>query len=902
MAVKKHGTSSTAEYTVSYSGMGGVAFDKADGGNKRYRFSYLENMYKDYSGSGGGMVESIPGFRQILSLGKRVHGIYNQKQEDGRAFMVIHAGDGLYRFAIDERDEIASPPKKLATLNDSKSSAFNSGCDLYVLDGKNITKLSADGTSDQTSPESTAPYVPTTFINGKEYEQRNLLTNRFKEKYLITSAKNNVTATDGLRFAVTSEEALTAAVTGIEANVLGYIHIPAYTTINGRDYKVTEIADDAFRANATIEAVNIPDTVERIGDRAFMSAQALERVVCGDSVSYIGELAFINCACLSSFYLGIGVEFIGMDCLSLCPALKVIDYGGDSASFQEISNRQDFSKFTVNYGSYASGIRVEIPIHSPTASLSAVWLEEELLTDYMLNSKDGFIRSIMIDRNYASQLDGKEIVIEGIASPTQFTRHSVGSDFIEENQGSISGYDAITGCTVCECFDGRIFLTGNPSLPNTVFYTSRDSTGRNNPLYFGSLNYFNDGVGSFEIGSLRAAGDSLAVFKKGDDGGGSIYYHTPRETGVDILPKIYPVTYVHSGIYAKGPSISFYDDPVFISGLGLTALDKKAINLERSIVTRSTNVNSKLLCEDLESILLAKWCGYLVVLAKERMYLADSRATFTGNSGSLEYEWFYATGIGSRTGGSTVYRFSESSVAGLPKPKEPHARVTTPVSTEIWSGLYRTLTSVDGVKYLVYDSGEREGGVLHPATAIGTYEDTLLFFGTENGDVMQFNNEMRGVAPPHVMAQDGFDASEYKKDYGRIIHPYYYTRDGYAQTYAISTVSDDGDIPHLTKSTVKGSLTVKLKCFGKSRITVEVGTEKQGYAEVAESYSPSFDFRDLDFSALSFDNSELSTIPIKERSKGWIEKSVAIYSNEYASPFGLESITYRFRVKGKIKY
>jgi hypothetical protein len=44
------------------------------------------------------------------------------------------------------------------------------------------------------------------------------------------------------------------------------------------------------------------------------------------------------------------------------------------------------------------------------------------------------------------------------------------------------------------------------------------------------------------------------------------------------------------------------------------------------------------------------------------------------------------------------------------------------------------------------------------------------------------------------------------------------------------------------------------------------------------------------------------TLPIKDRSKNWIKKSVAIYSKEFESPFALESITYRFKVKGKIKF
>ena len=100
---------------------------------------------------------------------------------------------------------------------------------------------------------------------------------------------------------------------------------------------------------------------------------------------------------------------------------------------------------------------------------------------------------------------------------------------------SVDGIFAILGCTVCENFDGRVFISGHPELPNTVFYSARDESGENNPLYFGELNYFCDGTGPFGVCSILAAAESLAIFKSGDDGGGSIYYHTPKETGDDYF-------------------------------------------------------------------------------------------------------------------------------------------------------------------------------------------------------------------------------------------------------------------------------------------------------------------------------------------------------------------------------
>jgi hypothetical protein len=313
-------------------------------------------------------------------------------------------------------------------------------------------------------------------------------------------------------------------------------------------------------------------------------------------------------------------------------------------------------------------------------------------------------------------------------------------DFLAIRDGEISGKDAIFGCTVAESFDGRIFLSGNPKLPNTVFYSSRDLTGRNNPLYFGVLNYFNDGIGGFGVESMLAAGDSLAVFKSGDDGGGSSYYHTPKETGIVIMPKVYPVTYVHSGISAIGPSISFFDDPIFLSTLGVTALDKKAINLERSIATRSHNVNPRLLSENLKEAEMTKWLGYLVLLTGERIYLADSRETFSHSTGNVEYEWYFLSGIGSFSGGDTVYRFSNYAPEGF----YVHERVGEVCSGEVYGTMENVVTvlyvEIDGKRYTVTSMEERVGGVFSPATCVHSPDGELLLFGTESGDVCIFNN------------------------------------------------------------------------------------------------------------------------------------------------------------------
>jgi hypothetical protein len=435
-----------------------------------------------------------------------------------------------------------------------------------------------------------------------------------------------------------------------------------------------------------------------------------------------------------------------------------------------------------------------------------------------------------------------------------------------------------------------------------VFYSTRaaDEAGA---LYFGDYDYFCDGTEGFGVVSLLASSASLIVFKEGDDGGGSVFYHTPKETGVDFVPKIYPTSYIHGGVRAYGASASFFDDAVFICDGGLCALEKEKTNLSRSISVRSGNVNARLLSEDLASALLTKWQGYLVLAVGERIYLADSRATFTSSMGNMEYEWFYLSGIGAYTEDTPVYRYSAIPTGDF-EINDALADCVCQgvVSSSIFPDAKLRYYTVgdDGTKYEVYPTEERTGGIFHKLSAVHGVGN-LLFFGTEGGHICLFNTDKRGVAPECESSSADFDEAEYKRCFGRVIHSSFYSFAGHAPRYALATPYDNCDIPHLTKSTVKGSLTVKFKTYSRGKINLEVGTDTESYKQICEIPSAALSFSDVDFGGLSLAARDAVTVSVGEKEKGWVEKQISLYSDQANAPIGIYSIAYRFRVKGKIK-
>ena len=324
-------------------------------------------------------------------------------------------------------------------------------------------------------------------------------------------------------------------------------------------------------------------------------------------------------------------------------------------------------------------------------------------------------------------------------------------------------------------------------------------------------------------------------------------------------------------------------------------------NSERSIACRSHNVNIRLLSEDLSSIRLAKWRGYLVVLAKGHVYLADSRQVFRHDTGEAEYEWYYLSGIGTYRDDRAVYRYAQEAENGYLVHENPDTIVESEVYSKEGEGGQILYFCVEPKgQFAVYPTKERRGGTFHAATVLRAVGD-LLFFATECGDLCVFNNDMRGVPPPELLADEEFDAEAYALQYGHRIHPSFYSFAQHAPVYKLRTPLDNCGIPHLTKNSVKGSLVLKCRASGAVRLSCEVGTDRGGYREITSFPGGILDFSQTSFLTLSLAAEEYFSVPINEREKGWVEKQIGITCTEYDSPIALISISYRYTVKGKLK-
>lgn len=192
---------------------------------------------------------------------------------------------------------------------------------------------------------------------------------------------------------------------------------------------------------------------------------------------------------------------------------------------------------------------------------------------------------------------------------------------------------SILECTLLQVFDNRVFVSGNPEHPNTVWHCSL-----NDPTYFSDLDYYREGMDSAQIKGLVAGNNALWVFREPSEANTNVFYHTPS---IDAdYGKIYPSQHSSVTTGCIGKAINFNDDIVFFSERGMEGISGD-ITTEQVVAHRSSLVDRKMIAEsDYTNMILEEWEGYLLVIIGNKIYLADSRTAFT-NEDHIEYEWYY---------------------------------------------------------------------------------------------------------------------------------------------------------------------------------------------------------------------------------------------------------------------
>jgi hypothetical protein len=210
-----------------------------------------------------------------------------------------------------------------------------------------------------------------------------------------------------------------------------------------------------------------------------------------------------------------------------------------------------------------------------------------------------------------------------------------GQDNVEiEFSKTIQNYaNNVLKSTLLQVFDNRVFISGNPDYPNTVWHCSLD-----NPTYFSDLDYYREGLDNAAVKGLVAGNNALWVFREPSQTNTTVFYHTPT---IDAdYGKIYPSQHSSITTGCTGKAINFNDDIVFFSERGMEGISGD-ITTEQAIAHRSSLVDRKMIAASgYANMILEEWKGYLFVIIGKKVFLADSRAMLT-NENHAEYEFYF---------------------------------------------------------------------------------------------------------------------------------------------------------------------------------------------------------------------------------------------------------------------
>ncbi len=1016
------------EYTRMLGTFAGIDVTSDDSAVDVSRMPYAVNMWRDWESENGAAIETIPGYRQIpwKMNGAKIHSLWAAKFNAGGViddYLIIHSGDTLFAYPVSERDE-ETEIYTIGTVADADSNGFAFGESFYVLDGSDLWMIgcgkSGNGVSftltrlgDIMSAEGmkTESYIPTTYSDGGEYEQRNMLTNFFYNAYNIQRPEE-MKWYNGLHLEVISDTEKTLKVTGVHYGIT-HIYIPSEVTWNGELHKITTVGAGAFVRNWHIESVVLSKGVSTIEAGAFAYCEKLKSVI-AHGVKTIGNIAFLNCDKLERLVFSKDLTTIEAGAFSQVPATTDFYYGGtenpglpstdlitgitvveaevgeefrvplDTTKYTKVKRLRNFvldaveetdkyedgeekgvvfqAKKKTSWLGIIFGFEgateedYKILVVTVTEDGTAVSPKESQISSYRFDILDPCAQVVDVSLNgksmdpeangasvpnyslLAEELNGKQyiraviltgsekeikglkLIIKGVAYDSEFSRSQAGNDYTYESSGyKGTSVDAIRKCTLVAEYDGRIFLTGNPQLPNTVFYSHRNLQGVNDPTYFGQLNYFNDGTGMNPNKSLLSTPSYLAVIKADSTGSGAIYYHTPSETEYDIMPKIYPGVQGSAGVGSLGPCLNFRDDPVFISKMGLEGISLSALNSERGLYHRSSNIDKWLLKhKDLSAAKMCEWKGYLVILVGGEIFLADSRQLAKHQSGSTQYEWYFLDEIGEYVGQNDQYFFPSASPIDAENRKYTdmyHNGIRFEVKEEEslfdgeWKDAYpsfdaegNTGTSEMFIRYTeerdergemhyyILDSyGEKVGGIFSPASALAECGGVLCY-GTENGNLFCFNTDKRGEA-----YENGAYTEPVPPDQ---IHRSWYNRNGRRYLSGFATKKDNCGVPQYDKDTCRRSLVVKGKTIIGSRYSIKVRTDREPWEEVENHTLTEATSFDNDFQNQSFMTSGEMISLSREAKRRWVEKQYYFYSDGYCRPFGIYYLSYRYKISG----
>ena len=630
---------------TSFSGFRGVDFSSSPLDVDARRASEMENFISDF-----GILKKRNGWKQerefVTNDGERlpVCGVFAYKNGEA-THVLVHAGDRFFRITDNGYERIGAELDGItATRSEAylqKGRLYIVGCGDYLAYGLCKNKAGEDVYDLWRVYDSESAYIPTTTIN-------------------IGANEGDVSAIlDGINL-----------LTPWRKNRLN--GIPFYRESNGESesvyYKGTYYLDAPIEFGTTVTVGVLSDGVENSGtieqDKEFHGEKKEEKV----GYRHIGDDGSI----FMVFYQGVplpGDSFaITVENTSYtCSGGNIVRSGTTYGTYEVENNILTIRPSNLNSYFYPS--EFDSPLYCSNLKVGAYTVDTRIEVSIQLYTGDKL--KVSADIRYP---DGRiRFDAKGTNLMDSVVAYGDGEDVFEvtfravipEEEGVIPYPERIKNCSFGTLFgvDGasdRLFLSGNPSLMNTEFYSEADDFS-----YFPDINTIQLGSDNVPIvGYLRLSDGTLSVFKERRGvGDATIYYRTSYykqynadDGGLERIDAVFPTVAGNSGeaMISRFSAKDFGGDKLFLSEngvFGVVVSENITVN-ERYTRERSRAVNARLtreaaLSEAVATVYKDKY--YLAV--NGNVYVADSRYRNTradNVDGAWGYEWYFLAGVPAR--------------------------------------------------------------------------------------------------------------------------------------------------------------------------------------------------------------------------------------------------------------
>ena len=254
----------------------------------------------------------------------------------------IHKFDNLYHVHATTGNTVVGASSATCTASGYSGNTVCAGCGMPVATGASIPALGHSwGAAVVTTPATeTSEGVATSTCGRCGATQTSVLaklpaTNTDTTATDESGSKVDVTVTDNTPTTIpgtTTPAAGTVTYNGTEAAAgsapTTTATVPSTVTIGGSTYVVTAIAEDAFKDEAALQSVTIPETVTTIGSSAFEGCSSLTSVSIPAGVTTIESSTFAGCTNLTTVEVKGEVTEIAADAFNGCTNLTGLTTSG----------------------------------------------------------------------------------------------------------------------------------------------------------------------------------------------------------------------------------------------------------------------------------------------------------------------------------------------------------------------------------------------------------------------------------------------------------------------------------------------------------------------------------------------------------------------------------------------